>query len=220
MKTKWMRAGGSVGLVALTALAAPLSAQQSAAHAHMGHVADAFSSTPEGQGLLPTAVAEAEIAARHAELALTDPTDLAAMQRHTQHVMHAVNPERVEQGPGLGFGVRQGAEGVVRHITMAGEHESASENVSTHATHVATAAQNVITWSDEIIRLGDRILTAPTAGQAAPLLEEMAQLTNWIVSGHDANEDGRIGWQEGEGGLAQAQQHMTLMKRGEGMNGG
>ena len=32
-----------------------------------------------------------------------------------------------------------------------------------------------------------------------------------------ANKDGSIGWQTGEGGLAQANQHMMLMMKGEGM---
>ena len=38
-----------------------------------------------------------------------------------------------------------------------------------------------------------------------------------INNGFDANKDGQIGWQEGEGGLAQALTHMNLMMRGEGM---
>jgi hypothetical protein len=33
----------------------------------------------------------------------------------------------------------------------------------------------------------------------------------------DANKDGSIGWQTGEGGLAQAQTHMGLMMKAEGM---
>ena len=36
-----------------------------------------------------------------------------------------------------------------------------------------------------------------------------------IVEGFDANKDGTTGWQEGEGGLAQAGQHMGFMSKGE-----
>ena len=36
-------------------------------------------------------------------------------------------------------------------------------------------------------------------------------------NGMDANKDGSIGWQTGEGGLAQAQAHMDLMVKGEGL---
>ena len=42
-------------------------------------------------------------------------------------------------------------------------------------------------------------------------------LTDAILNGTDANEDGRVGWQEGEGGLAQATTHMGLIKRAEGL---
>ena len=39
----------------------------------------------------------------------------------------------------------------------------------------------------------------------------------WRVQGHDANGDGRTGWQENEGGLQQAEQHSNIMKKGEGL---
>ena len=76
-----------------------LAAQQNAAHNHIGHVTDAWRDTPDGQGLLPAAIAEAEIAARHAGLAASDPSNFAGMKRHTTHVLHAVDPEQIENGP-------------------------------------------------------------------------------------------------------------------------
>lgn len=48
-------------------------------HAHIGHVATAFRGTPDGQGLLTAAVAEAEVAHQHATLAGRDPSDLEGM---------------------------------------------------------------------------------------------------------------------------------------------
>src|SRR5688572_10071180 len=65
-------------------------AAQTAVRTHVGHVADAFQSTPEGRGLLPTALAEAEIAQRHAALAAGDTANLAAIKMHVGHVLHAV----------------------------------------------------------------------------------------------------------------------------------
>jgi hypothetical protein len=38
-----------------------------------------------------------------------------------------------------------------------------------------------------------------------------------LVRGRDIDGDGLVGWQAGEGGLRQAHQHLTLMKRGEGL---
>lgn len=217
MKTQGMVVGGALLMVALFGVTMPVTAQQqSAAHAHMGHVADGFANTPDGAGLLPTALAEAAVARQHAELALRNTSELGAMQRHAGHVLHAVDPSRIEQGPGAGYGVVRAASGVVQHIEMAGSHETASENVQMHATHVATAARTAAERAERVATLAEQIMAATSAADAADLLQELAELTEQMVSGVDANGDGRIGWQEGEGGLAQAEQHITLMKRGEG----
>ena len=58
---------------------------------------------------------------------------------------------------------------------------------------------------------------ATSAAEAAPLVAELIAQTNNISNGLDANKDGTIGWQAGEGGLAQANQHMMLMMKGEGL---
>jgi len=214
-------AGTAAALAAATAfmVALPAAAQQSPAHAHMGHVADGFGNTPEGAGLLPTALSEAAVARQHAMLALRNTEDLDAMKRHAGHVLHAVDPSRIEQGPGAGYGVLRAAAGVVQHIEMAGAHETASDNIATHATHVATSAKNVIQRAEGIAALADRVMSATSAAEAAPLMEEIAELADRLIAGHDANGDERIGWQEGEGGLEQAELHINLMKRGEGMGG-
>ncbi len=220
MKSSTLRTRAATLTIAGLALAAAgASAQQSPAHAHMGHVADAFGNTPDGQGLLPVALAEAGVAQQHAELALRNTEDLAAMQRHAGHVLHALDPSQMEQGPGAGYGVKRAAEGVVQHISMAGEHESASENVALHSTHVATSARNTIERTDRAVALAHEVMHATDAATAAEALQELATLTGQIVDGEDANGDGRVGWQEGEGGLRQAEQHMNLMKQGEGMGG-
>ena len=191
----------------------------SPAHAHMGHVADGFRGTPEGQGLLPTAMAEAEVAAMHAGLAARDLTNLGAMKTHTGHVQNAIDPSVVENGPGLGYGVKPAASGVARHISMAADSDGATDNIRTHSNHVATSASNTVARADQILELAAQIQEAESAEAAAPMVEEMAALASQLVSGLDANEDGRTGWQEGEGGLEQASAHMGFMKAGEGMGG-
>ena len=211
------RAGLGVALVAM--LAAPALYAQNPAHAHMGHVADGFRGTPDGQGLLPTAVAEAEVAAQHAGFAARDPSNLDGMKRHMGHVLHALDPSQVEGGPGLGYGVKAAAEGVVRHIELAAGSDGASDAVKTHSNHVATAARHAAAMADEAITVAKEIQAATDAGAAAEMLERLVALTDAIANGMDADGNGRVGWQEGEGGLAQATQHMNLMKRAEGMGG-
>jgi len=187
------------------------------AHAHIGHVADAFRGTPDGMGLLPTAVLEAEVARQHATLAGADPSDLASVQRHTGHVMHALDAESMERGPGKGYGLIRAAEGVVRHIELAARSEGASDGVKTHSVHVAASAGNTVTRATRMMEICREIMGVEEGGDASALVAEMVMLGDQLVDGHDADGDGRIGWQEGEGGLSQAQTHLGLMKRGEGI---
>lgn len=208
---------GAVALVGTVPSA--VDAQTNPVHAHIGHAADGFRGTPDGMGLLPTAVAEAEIAHQHATLAGRDPSNLESMQRHMAHVINALDPSEVENGPGLGYGVVAAAEGAARHTELAAASEGASDGVKTHATHVATAARSAASHAMAAIELAESIQESEDAATAADMLTELTALTDAIVNGTDADGDGRIGWQEGEGGLAQATTHMGLMKRGEGIGG-
>lgn len=220
MNRRIARLPGAFG-IALTALslAAVPALAQNPVHTHIGHAADGFRNTPDGMGLLPTAVAEAETAHQHATLAGRDPSSLEAMQRHMAHVIHALDPSKVTSGPGAGYGVIAAAEGAARHTELAAAAEGASDGVKTHAVHVATAATQAATNAKAAVALAERIQRATDATAAAQLLTELTALTDAIVNGVDANADGRVGWQEGEGGLAQASTHMGLLKRGEGLGG-
>jgi hypothetical protein len=219
-----MRSRSYRSMALAIALAAVLTAgtvaaqQANPAHTHIGHVRGAFGMAPDGQGLLPTAIAEARIAAQHAELAGRDPANLDAMKLHAGHVLHALDPSVVEQGPGQGFGVKRAGEAIATHIGLAAGSEGASANVATHAAHVAASARTVAQRADEAVAVATRIQAAGSAAEAAPLVEQLKDLTQQIVAGRDADGDGRITWEEGEGGLEQVEQHMNLMAQGEGMD--
>ncbi|HSA80913.1 MAG TPA: hypothetical protein VLE23_08815 [Geminicoccaceae bacterium] len=188
------------------------------AHAHMGHVLTSWQDTPDQAGLLPTAVAEADVAVQHAGFAASRPDDLDWMKLHVVHVVHAVDPAAEPAGPGLGYGVEQAAAGVAKHVGFAAESEGASDNVKLHAEHVATSAENVVQWSERIVDLGAAVEAATSAQAAAPIVAEIETLTIAVRNGTDANGDGQVTWQAGEGGLAQAEQHMEFMRQGEGLS--
>jgi hypothetical protein len=194
-------------------------AQSNPVHIHIGHAADSFRSAPDGMGLLPAAVAEAEIAHQHATLAGSDPSSLEGMQRHMDHVINALDADKVENGPGLGMGVATAAEGAARHTELAAASDGASDGVKTHATHVASAARNAGSNAAAAVEVAEKIQQAEDAAAATELLAELTALTDAILNGIDADADGRVGWEEGEGGLAQATTHMGLLKRGEGLGG-
>ena len=209
-----------VGIIGAALVLIALAGVQDAAaqaHNHIGHVADRWNDTPEVVGLLPTAIAEARVAAQHAGLAARDPGDLDAMKRHTAHVLHAVDPTQIENGPGAGYGVKQAAEGAAKHIMAAANSDDASGAVKTHGEHVATSAQNTAARADEIVMLAQKIDAATSAGEASGLVAELNDLAQALLAGVDANNDGRTGWQEGEGGLETAETHLNLMKNAEGL---
>jgi len=206
-----------LGLVLAGVVVGTAAEAQDSAHAHIMHAADAFADTPGGLGLLPTAMAEAEVAAQHAELAMEDPLNLDAMRRHAGHVLHALDPAMSGGGPGLGYGVMAAASGAARHVGLALLSELTSDNLGLHARHIATSLDNVVRWTEEAVPLARQIQSAPSAASAAPLVARLNTLCRAIVRGMDADRDGRVGWQEGEGGLAQATYHMNLLKRGEGL---
>ena len=185
------------------------------AHAHIGHVATGWKDTPDKKGLLPTAVAEAKIAAQHAGFAAKKLDDLGWMKAHTGHVLHALDPAVEAKGPGLGYGVRKAAAGAAKHIEFAAASEGASKNVKLHTPHVKTSAGNVGTWVGLIIPIGKQVQAAKTAAEAAPMVKKIKAMTTALIAGIDANSDGKVTWKKGEGGLQAAQKHMGFMMKGE-----
>jgi hypothetical protein len=179
--------------------------------AHIGHVLVSFADTPDKVGLLTIARQEADIAAQHAGFAARTPTNLESMQRHAGHVLHALDPSIEASGPGKGYGVVKGANGVAAHIEMAAKVETAPAGVRTHAEHVATAARSTVSRAQEIVSLALKVRAATTAEEAAALVAQMTSLCEQLVTGVDLNADGRITWNNGEGGLQQAEEHMKLL---------
>ncbi|MSR35719.1 MAG: hypothetical protein EXR95_03600 [Gemmatimonadetes bacterium] len=201
----------ALALAAAALVAGNASAQAQVMSPHIGHVNTSFRDTPEQKGFLETAIAEADVAIQHATLGMRDLTNLDMMKRHAGHVLNAVDPSLMAQGPGKGYGVKKAATNTAAHIEMAGGAADAPANVKTHSVHVATSAKNTVARADEIIALAQQIQAATTADQAKPLFEQLNAKTQLLRAGLDANSDGRVGWQAGEGGLDMSRTHMDLM---------
>jgi hypothetical protein len=177
---------------------------------HIGHVVNAFGDTPDGMGLLPTAVAEVRIATQHATLAGRAAT-LDGMKLHAGHVINALDPTIITTGPGRGYGAKRAALGVATHIELAAKADGAPPNVTMHAVHIAMSARNTAQRADQIIALAKQVQAATTMPEAQGLLSQMVSLCEQLTAGADANGDGKISWEQGEGGLQQVQEHITLM---------
>lgn len=192
-------------------------AQANESHAHIGHVMTKWGDTPGEQGFLPVALQEAKVAETHAGLAGADPADLASMQLHSRHVLHALDPSVEPSGPGAGYGVLKATEGAHSHIGFAAGSSGASDAVKLHATHVSASAEAVVERTEAVKVLIADILAASDATTAAPLVAQMNESVAAITTGVDLNGDGNIGWADGEGGLVVAEIHMGLMMDAEGL---
>jgi hypothetical protein len=186
-------------------------------HTHIGHVMTQWKDTPSTQGFLPVAVADGKVAAVHAGYMQKAPDNLDSIKLHAGHVLNALDPSLEAKGPGSGYGVKQAAAGALQHLQLAAKSEGASKNVLTHTEHVSASLEDVMQWTDAAIATAQKIRAATTAAAAAPLVTELVQQLAAINSGMDANKDGKVGWQTGEGGLEQAQMHMGFMMKGEGL---
>jgi len=206
-------------LMGIAPLAPPPSAAPSvtmsadANNPHIGHVMTSFSSTTNAEGLLPAALAEAKVVATHAGLLARNTSSLDAMKQHAGHVLHAIEPAAGTTGPGTGFGLKKAAASVAQHIELAAKAQGASPAVTTHSVHIATSARNTERRADQIAALAKQIQAATAAPAAAALVAKLTALVEQLVPGADANGDGRIGWEDGEGGLQHVEQHIGLMMR-------
>jgi hypothetical protein len=167
-------------------------------HDHMGHLNDSFADTPGKVGLVTILEQEAKVAADHAGYGKSNPS------AHMPHVRNALDPKAEPNGPGKGYGVIRAAEAVIAHMDMARKAADASDGLKTHSEHVITSAKNVVMWAKQAME--------KSKDTSAKSMDEIVQLTQWILNGRDANGDGKISWQEGEGGIAQLKQHLGFIE--------
>ena len=226
----------SAALVAFAvgASAARAQAPASPAHAHIGHVMTGWKDTPEMKGLLPTAIADAQVAMEQVERAdlegrindfwlyggyvlnALDPGAETDALLKTAYARLPTNYVKIEV-PGTGYGVKRAVAGALQHVQLAAKSEGASDNVKTHAAHVTASLENVAKWTDEAIVTTRKLLEAKDVGSGQVLVDELTAQIGQIAIGTDANGDGQTGWQTGEGGLRQANTHMRLMMKAEGL---
>lgn len=212
------------GIVAILGSASAAAEAQQAtpetAHAHILQVVNPEAASVAELGFLRQAVGEAGTAAEYASFAAGGqerPGDLAAMKTHAGNVLHALDPTRIENGPGLGFGLLEASRRTIAHVQMAARASDASDNLQTHARHVVSCVRNTLERARRMLEITERILATQSAEEADRLADELNTLGFQLRNGLDANGDGRVTWQEGEGGLYDAQEHLQLLMTGEGI---
>jgi hypothetical protein len=172
------------------------------AHLHIGHVMTNWRDTPGARGFLPVAVDEARVAVAHARLA-SKSASLDDIKLHAGHVLNALDPAVEPKGPAAGYGVRKAAAGALQHLDLAARAEGATANVTTHAAHASASLSTVLQWVDQAIAAAQKIRAATDRAEATGPAADLVVLTLRIS----------------DEGLQQAQAHMGLMLKAEGLLG-
>jgi hypothetical protein len=201
----------ALSLLAIGMWSVGVAGQANMVQTHIGHVLDGFNGTPMNMGLIPTAMAEAKIAADHADFA-AKATTLPMIQAHAGHVINAIDPTIVPMGPGLGYGVKKAAQGAATHAGNAANAPGANAMVKMQSTHVIAASNNVVAMCDDNVALAQKIRISTNLDEAKMGAAEMATKAHQLTTGVDADKNGTISWDKPEGGLQQAQQHAQFMK--------
>ena len=210
------------GLIVGTAgLTGNLSALQgNAAGTHIGHILDMAPNPARGlEGIGYMLMAE-ELS--ESAIAVMGGVDVATADRlhlrlAARQVMRCVDREASPvvfmrgdpEGPcgRVFFGIRPAIQAIVTHLQLAVE---SAPGLQTHANHVVTSATNTISRCDEIEDLVRQVFEEDNVDLARPMVARIGELVAQLLPGVDANGDGSIGWQEGEGGIATIRQHMEL----------
>ena len=172
------------------------------AHLHLGHVMTNWRDTPGTRGFLPVAIEEARVAVLHAGLA-AKAASLDDIKLHASHVLNALDPGIEPKGPGAGYGLRKAAAGALQHLDFAVKADGATANITTQAAPVSSSLANVLQWVDQAIAAAQRIRTATDRTEVTGPVADLVALTRLIS----------------DEGLQQAQSHMGLMLKAEGLLG-
>lgn len=188
------------------------------AHMHLEHVSTSWPEAPNQLGFMTVAMQEAEIARDHIALAEGHGGDLATLKLHVGHALHALDPDEQASGPGLGFGVVEGADGAEKHTLYAAQSPGASDNIINNNLRVRNPLKNAESLAKLAIRAGNTALDARTVSAAQESLDDMAWLVNAMINGVDENGNGSIEATREEGGLVVAWEEMGAIRRAEGLD--
>lgn len=217
MKQRTIRmAGCCVALALMSGVQAE--STMNVAHMHLEHVSTSWPEAPGQVGFMTVALQEAEIAQTHVRLAEDHNGDLATLKQHVAHALHALDPDEQSSGPGLGFGVIEGADGAEKHTLYAAQSPGASDNIINNNLRVRNPLRNAESLAKLAVRAGNAALDARSTSAAQESLDDMAWLINALANGVDENGDGTIDATREEGGLVVAREELTAIRQVEGLD--
>lgn len=197
---------------------------------HIRHLLVSFPATPNKIGLEVGLRDQTNILRRHSEFmvdALKE-DDLAAIKLHAEHLVNLIegskgpdygdlNKDGQVTNPGDGYGLLKNGDqlgylnGSKEHAGLAAKAEGATEAIKLHAGHVGITVDNATGWVTTIRDRSLAILKVTTTDAAAPMVQEIATLSNQVLNGVDISGDGVILPVPGSGGVITSYQHAQLI---------
>ena len=180
-------------------------------HVHVGHAMTGWRDTPNEQGLFITAEHEAQIAYQHAQYAVESSHNIALMKEHISHVQHAIDPEVVAAGPGLGYGFIKAVSSARDHLLFAADSKDASDNIRASARLWSVNVESLIARSRLIMELSKEIHKSASHEEVMVLTDEVLSLARKNLEGYDSDNDGTIGNIKQDFGIKQLHEEMNIM---------
>lgn len=158
------------------------------AHVHIGHAQTGWKHSPGQKGLFEVAEERGKKALASAKAAqISENPD--EIKKHIQEMVLAVSVESVKEVEGEEFGLENGLEEAVNHITFAADSEDASDNVKEFAKKFERDAEIVLDRSSLIVALGKEILGSSSTIEMKTLAEELVKLNSDNVFGGDGGRE-------------------------------
>jgi len=99
----------------------------------------------------------------------------------------------------------------IAHAKFAAEAADATESIKMHSADVVTCSENMTGWSEQLLEKALQLQEMPFGSEMEPLIKEMAQLSEYIISGVDSNGNELTEPIVGEGGAETAYEHVYFM---------
>lgn len=162
-----------------------------------------------GGSLLDGAVTEAEFASQHAGLAARA-TNVGGLRSHAEHTINIIqgteddfNGDGRGSNPGRKIGIYFFLDQIEEHLLVIANAPDSTIELQTNVELIRVCWQNVRDWSDQVIELEQELLAAEDVESVEQQAAESTELTNAMINGIDANENGSVEPFEGECGLQQ-----------------
>jgi hypothetical protein len=170
-------------------------------------VLDTSSVTPAKQGLLYTAMQDAEFAGQYAGRALARLDEPGQMKTAVGEVIYAIEPAEapdweakrggfVAGWASRGYGLRRALNGMAVGIGAAGEGSSASAALREQGPRALQCTENTLHRADRVLVMSQQVLAMGQGADVEPTLRQLIELAEALNRGLPSPDEGGCGLED------------------------